>query len=172
MQILGRAKTGRTRISPRLLALGGLVAYLLVLTPAPSQAADLIQVTVTVDRFIEIQSPDGGLFGQTHGNYYGRVNIDDQGFLDSRQLGYGVQLDAGDIQPFWRFTRTVDRSKGTIPVQIEVKDDDSGIPLAVDDVMDLNPTPSIRDLNLTLNLATGTWSGDTPANVGYSDLDP
>src|SRR5207237_3073532 len=81
-----------------------------------AHAANPVQVTVTINRFLELQSPDGGFLGQTHGNFYGYVKIDQgegaasatssDGYQDSRNFGPVFQ-DNGDISPYWRFTATV-----------------------------------------------------------------
>lgn len=136
-------------------------------------AASPVQVTVTVQRFVELQSPDGGLFGQSHGNYYGYVKIDhgegaasptsSDGYQDSRNFA-PVQQDNGDISPFWRFTATVDGGLSNIPIFIQVKDDDTGVAFSVDDVMDLNPQSCNRELHLNFNPQTGDWS-DTDNNI-------
>jgi hypothetical protein len=145
-----------------LLQIAGLVR---VAYAAPSP----IDVTVTILHFKALEDPEGP-FEHSGGEYYGAVNIDNQGFLESRNLGYAEAANNNDIQPFWRFTRTVDRSQGTASVVIQVRDDDTGVPFSVDDVMDLNPTVGIRQLNLTFNLADGTWvDNDTHlVNFGWS----
>ena len=97
----------------------------------PLHAANTTQVTVTILRFKELQDPDSGVLEQSHGEYYGSVNIDNQGYLDGRGLGYAEAHNGADISPYWKFTATVDLSHGpTIPVFIQVKDDDTGVPFS------------------------------------------
>ena len=75
-----------------------------------------------------------------------------------------------DISPFWRFTRTVDQDHGSVPITIQIWDADV-FPAAPDDIIDINPTDGVQELTLSLNLNTGAWSGDVPANVGVSTGD-
>src|SRR5438105_2112923 len=135
-------------------ALAVLLATLSTIGARTAHAANPVQVTLTIQRFVEIQSPDGGLFGQTHGNYYGLVNIDNQGDQDTRSFA-PVQKDNGDISPYWQFRATVDANEGTVPISIQIKDEDTGVPFSVDDVMDINPHSDIRTLRLSFNLQTG-----------------
>jgi uncharacterized repeat protein (TIGR01451 family) len=156
-----------------------MLIVLVNIAPHIVHAASPVQVTVTIQRFVELQNPDGGLFGQSHGNYYGYVKIDNgegaatptssDGYQDSRNFA-PVQQDNGDISPFWRFTATVDGSLSNIPISIQVKDDDTGVALSVDDVMDLNPKSCIRELHLNFNLQTGDWTDadNNVTDVGWS----
>lgn len=54
-----------------------------------------------------------------------------------------------------------------MPVTIQIWDADSSL-AAPDDITDLNPIDGVQELNLTYDLNAGTWNGDTPANVGFS----
>jgi hypothetical protein len=95
------------------LAVVGVVALAAAggLAPRGALAApDPINVTVTIQRFVEIDDPDGGIFNSDHGNYYAIVDIGGTGsYMDSRAT-YPVQGHTPDISPFWRFTRSVDRN--------------------------------------------------------------
>ena len=133
------------------------------LRTSPATAADPVDVTVTIMRFIEVQNPDPGPLQGCCGDYYGRIRIGANAFQDNR----GDQVESADFSPFWRFTRTVDRSLGSIPITIQIWDADSSF-AAPDDIMDLNPIDGVQELTLIYDLNAGTWSGDTPANVGFS----
>jgi uncharacterized repeat protein (TIGR01451 family) len=122
-------------------------------------AAQQVQVTVTVMRVIEVSCDDGG-FTICPDDYYANVNIANQGFEETDN---GQFEDEPDVQPFWRFTRTVDLSVGSIPIEIQIWDDDDA---SADDVLDISATGNTVDL--TLDLATGSWTGDVPQNVGFS----
>ena len=132
---------------------------------AAGASAAQVPVTVTIQRFIEVQDPDPGPGQGCCGDYYGRVSIDGQPFQES-----GHEDDDKDVTPYWRFTRTVDDTQPTIPVTIQVFDDDTALAFP-DDIMDLNPVDGKQQLDLQLNPRTGTWSGDVPANVGFSQGD-
>lgn len=153
-------------------AAAGLAMALVLVSMATiqsAQAANPVQVTFTVLRFRELEDP-AGAFEKDHGTYYGYVNINNQGYKDTRNMGYGEASHNPDIQPYWRFTSTVDAGQGTVPISVQVKDDDTGVPASVDDVMDLNPKSSVRELHLSFNLATGSWTDvdSNITNVGWS----
>jgi uncharacterized repeat protein (TIGR01451 family) len=126
---------------------------------ASPAAAQPVQVTVTIMRVMEV-SCDDGAFTICPDDYYGRVNINGIGFQETDN---GQFEDEPDVQPFWRFTRTVDLSAGSIPIEIEIWDDDNA---SDDDQLDISPVGSALDLVLDLN--TGFWTGDVPQNVGFS----
>ncbi len=139
------------------------------IAPRLAHAANPVQVTVTILRFKQLQDP-AGPFEQANGTYYGFVNIANQGYQDSRSLGYPEADHTPDISPYWQFSAMVDPSLGTIPIFIQVKDDDTGVPFSVDDVMDINPESCVRELHLSFNLNDGTWidTDNNIANVGWS----
>jgi len=130
-----------------------------------SAAAASTNVTVVIERFVEVQNPDPQVGQGCCGDYYGRVQIAGLGFDKTGSID-----DKADVSPYWRFTKSVDDSLGTIPIQIQVWDEDSAL-AAPDDIMDLNPTDGVQTLTVLFNLQTGTWSGDVPANVGFSQGD-
>lgn len=152
-------------VCARLLPL--LVALALVPLVAWPQAASAapVNVTVTILRFIEVQNPDPAPGQGCCGDYYAMVRID--GF--SPQTSPEID-DRADISPYWTFTKGVDTSLGTIPIEIEIWDADS-VFAAPDDIMDLNPIDGVQKLTILFNLQGGTWSGDVPANVGFSQGD-
>jgi hypothetical protein len=149
-----------------------LIIGLLLLFTAPLQfleahaAPDPVNVTVTIMRFIELQDPDPAPF-QGVGDYYAKVRIGSFGFQDSFAL---LVDDDPDISPYWTFTRTVDDSLGTVPIVIQIWDDDIGA-AAPDDIMDLNPTDGVMELVIVFDLVNGTWTGDVPLNQGFSQGD-
>lgn len=138
-----------------------------LLQPDPVRAnPDPVNVTVTILRFIQIQDPDPAPL-QGDGDYYAKVRTDGFGFQSTFDVH---QDDVPDISPYWTFTRTVDSSLGSVPITIQMWDHDSGL-AAPDDVIDLNQNDGVQDLSLSLNLGTGTWSGDVPLNVGFAQGD-
>jgi uncharacterized repeat protein (TIGR01451 family) len=130
---------------------------------APAVAQPILPVTVTVTRFVALQDPDPGP-GQGDGDFFARVRIDGFGAQDSSTIS------GTDIQPFWTFTRNVDAALGTIPITIQIIDDDD-FPAAPDDLMDINPLDNVTTLTLTYNVAAGTWAGDVPANRTFAQGD-
>src|SRR6266567_4266790 len=134
-----------------------LIATLFNTTTRSAHAASPVQVTVSILRFKQLQDP-AGPFEKSNGTYYGYVNVDNQGYQDTRNLGYPEVEHAPDISPYWKFSATVDASEGTIPIAIQVKDDDTGVPFSVDDVMDINPQSCVRELHLNFNLQNGNWN--------------
>jgi uncharacterized repeat protein (TIGR01451 family) len=161
-----RPSGGRT-VRLRLLSL--LLAFALVgpVLAARTQTANAasVSVTVTILRFIELQNPDPAPGQGCCGDYYAKVRIN--GF--SPQTGPEID-DSADISPYWTFTMSVDDSLGTIPVQIEMWDSDTFL-AAPDDIMDLNPIDGVQTLTVLFNVQNGTWSGDVPANMGFSQGD-
>ncbi|MCA1682614.1 MAG: DUF11 domain-containing protein [Actinobacteria bacterium] len=138
-------------------------AGMLALAAKPHSAlAAPVSVSVVIERFVEVQNPDPQVGQGCCGDYYPRVRVD--GFSPETR---GAIDDEPDIKPYWTFTKTVDDAGGPVTIQIEVKDEDSGV-AAPDDIMDLNPIDGVQALTILFDPRTGTWSGDVPANVGFS----
>lgn len=160
---------GATRSSqPRMRAIGRSALALLpalllmaLLAPASLQAFP-VNVTVTVMRVIEVSCDDGG-FTICPDDYYSRVNVANLGFEETDNTQFE---DEPDVSPTnWRFTRTVDSSLGSIPIAIQIWDDDDA---SDDDILDITSSGGDRTLNLTLDLSTGNWTGETAQNLGFS----
>lgn len=164
-----RNPTTTARPSPRLLlfvvATVAVATCMSLLGATRAAAGDPVDVTVDILRFIQVQNPDPGPFQGCCGDYYAEVRI---GAFASQKSG--EIDDQADISPYWRFTRTVDSSLGSVAVNIKIWDADSSV-AAPDDIMDLNPVDGVQDLTLVYNLQTGEWTGDTPTNVGFSQGD-
>lgn len=141
----------------------------------------IVPVTFTIAKLIELVDPDDGKPFSVAGDYYARVQIAGQGFQNSSEVsidpGFGegvIYTEPVTFEPSdWRFTRDVDTSAGVISIDIKLFDaDDPGFPLYDDDdEIDINASPSSKGLTLNLDLATGDWSGDVPANQGFSEGD-
>lgn len=134
----------------------------------------LTPVTVTISRYVELTNPDDYL-GGGFGDYYARVRIDGGAIQESPEIdgnpdfgtGWIIQGDY-TIEPFWKFTADIDPALSpTTVVEIAIADGDPG----PDDHLDINPSPYLADLRLTVNLATGDWSGDVPLDQGFSEGD-
>lgn len=153
--------------------LGAAVAMLLaalVATPfvRPAAAGTPVNVTVTILRFIQIQNPDPGPLQGCCGDPYARVRIGPNPFQDGPHAD--SDDDKADVSPYWTFTQSVDSDLGSVPVTIQILDHDTGL-ASPDDIMDLNPINGVVELNLSVNLATGAWSGDVPLNTGFAQGD-
>jgi len=124
----------------------------------------LVNVTVTIIRFIQVDDPDPAPF-QGDGDYYAKVRI---GSFPEQST---PDVESADFSPYWTFTRQVDQSLGTIPIVIRIYDSD-GWPFEPDDIIDLNPIDAVQELVLSFNLVLGTWTGDVPGpNVGFNQGD-
>ena len=118
-----------------------------------------VTVTVTILRVIETDC-DEGAGEKCPNDLYAKVNIANIGLEQSNRFGDNT----ADVTPYATFSRTVDSDLGTVPIFIQVLDHDD---LSDDDVVDIASGDGY--LNLTLDLNTGSWSGDTPPNVGFSE---
>jgi uncharacterized repeat protein (TIGR01451 family) len=175
--VASRAKFGRgigsKGVTLRLFTAAAVLLSVAVISSRyqPARAAGTpVTITLTIQRFVEIDDPDTGIFEQSHGEYYAIADIGGTGsYQDTRNLGYSEQHNAPDITPYWRFTKTVDSSLGTVPINFQVKDDDTGVPGTTDDVMDINPVSGQREMHISFNLQTGDWTGDNGGvNNGFS----
>jgi uncharacterized repeat protein (TIGR01451 family) len=161
-----RWRMRRARVLPLLLALAvavpaALVA--LVATPrAASAAPQNVTVRVTVDKISAIDCFEGTdpLFGNCLGaaDFYAIVTVD--GNELPRQGPIADQNNA-DPDPDWVFDRSVDVTRGRVPVSIEVRDDDGGLRFG-DDHADIDSTNGGDPFNLDfqVNLAPCAVSGD------------
>lgn len=125
-----------------------------VLGAGPALAAP-VQVTVTILRVTEVTCDEGD-FVPCPDDYFARVNIDNQGYQETDSVD---NPDVPDIQPHWRFTRTVDDSAGQVPIVIQIWDHDDS---SANDHLDVSP--SGNNIDLTLDLASGNWDGDAGPN--------
>jgi hypothetical protein len=124
----------------------------------PAAAVDNRDVTVTILTYQEIKCPDGGLV-PCPGDYYAKVAI---GPHDFHQTPNGPN-DTGLFSPYWRVTKTVDRDVARfIPVRIELWDDDLD-DVNPDEQVDITGGPD-KTLDMTLDLDTGTWTGEAGLN--------
>lgn len=116
-------------------------------------AAATASVTLKITRIVETHCDEGD--GEACPNdYYPKVDVDGQGLDDGKDrfcCAHGTDIKMND----WVFTRTVDTDKGTIPIVIELHDQDD---LSDDDHLDVSPDGG-RSLTINLNLATCSWQG-------------
>jgi uncharacterized repeat protein (TIGR01451 family) len=139
-----------------------LVTPLAVLAVAnTARAAPDVTVTVTILRFEEVNCPDDDVFEPCPGDYYSKVAIHDSGL----QISTRAPDDTAPHNPAgWTFTKTVDQALGTIAIAIELHDHDDEGP---DEWVDI--APGDNTLNLTLDLRTGSWTGDNGTNQNWTE---
>ncbi len=151
-------RTPSRRIAVALTAFLCLVGALLV-APTTANAADPITVSVRILRVAEVSCDEGDLV-PCPDDPYARVSINGQGFDES---DYIDNPDPPDVRPYWNFSRTVAAGTTTVPVVIEIWDDDDS---SADDQLDACD-PGNDDISITLDVATGGWTGDTAPNTGF-----
>ncbi|MFJ9521711.1 CARDB domain-containing protein [Kitasatospora sp. NPDC101801] len=144
----------------------GLISGLLtglLLTPPPATAAPPVPlgltVTVSMDWFERFEVPDGGI--DEEGEFYPEVVIGD----GPVQKGAIVSDDAfhpSSVREHWVFSRHVDLPVGqtSLSLTVGIKDEDGGLGFG-DDRMDISPVNQDVELDLTYNVLTDTWFGDT-----------
>ena len=162
--MLSWARTHRPTAMRSLLAAIATALAMLALSgqPQPATAAgETVDVTVTILTYQEIECPDGELV-PCPGDYYAKVAIGPHDFEPTPQ---GPD-QTGLFSPYWKVTKTVDRSLGSIPVKIELHDDDNIEEINNDDRVDI--APGDDELTLQLDLDTGTWTGDNGVNQTWS----
>lgn len=133
-----------------------LLAFFSCSTPIAS--AQLVPVQFTITRVLETDC-DEGWFEPCPSDFYAKVNIANQGL----ETGPRAPDDTADVSPNWTFTRMVDISAGTIPIDVQIwdHDDESG-----DDLIDISTGD--RTLHLLFAPSTASWSSEVPLNVGSS----
>src|SRR5205823_6375542 len=87
--------------------------------PSPPVPPGMIPVTVKITHLHQIDNPDSSIFPfETDGDYYTKVWIN-----GVEQPGVGAITD-DDFDPGWSFTQNVDAKLASIPVHIEIWDED------------------------------------------------
>jgi len=124
--------------------------------PQPPKPATTIPVTVKITHLLQVTNPDDSILFDTTGDYYTVVYING---IKQRDVG---EITDDDFNPFevgnWSFTQDVDASLSSIPVVIQLFDDDDTFRFE-DDEMDISPLNDNSGLALTVDLTTGRWSG-------------
>lgn len=100
--------------------------------------------------------------GQSWPDFYAKVFINGVETITPR-----ADDDQEKIQPFWVVSTTVDDvATPVVPITIQIWDHDS---TSGDDIADASPQNDHNNLDLSLNLATGAWSGDTATSCVTGD---
>lgn len=175
-----RRRTGATAFLVISIILG--FSFVLPLA-APNAAADPldVKVSLTIERVraldnfgqVTLCPPTGCfLFGIAEAaDFYAVVTLDGEKFDNEAANGAnGPFKDMDDISPNWEFSKTVDISRGEIPVKIEMWDDDSDDILRLpDDQADLDPGLG-RPLDLIVILAPCGVILDVTGACGVSHI--
>jgi uncharacterized repeat protein (TIGR01451 family) len=168
-------------VKKRFLALSLLAALSLLLgsaTPHVRAQATTVPVTVSIYKLIEIDNPDSGKPFSVAGDFYAKVSINGSPYIKSSVASIDPGFLEGVIYSlpvtfklFWTFTVDVDSSLASVPIDIQIWDEDNpGFPLFDDDdQVDVNPAGGKRNINLDFSPQSNTWSGDLPANQTFAE---
>jgi uncharacterized repeat protein (TIGR01451 family) len=135
----------------RLLTLSASAALLVPAFGAPPPAVavpGLVTVRVTIDKVSAIDCFEGTIAGECMGraDFYAVVTIDGAELPQSETID---DENNADPSPDWVFERAIDIARGTIPVSIQVYDEDGGLRYD-DDQADVSPVGGGDDLNIDL----------------------
>ena len=123
----------------------------------PAAAGAPVAVTVTITDIYEVDCDEDPFCGN---DYYVKVF-----FNGDQATSPQADDDLSEVHPYWQLTRTFDSDLGSIPIRIQLWDDDDSP--NDDDLIDIDG-PGDRSLDITVDLNTGTFTGEIPApNVGY-----
>jgi hypothetical protein len=126
---------------------------------APAAAGDQVTVTVTITRLQEM-SCDEGDFVPCPDDPYAIVYID--GVEKPATDHYNNPPSPYDLTPNWTFQQAVDSDKWTVPVAIQIWDDEDS---SGDDLLNACEGADGNDnLDIVVNLATEKWTGETETN--------
>jgi hypothetical protein len=136
----------------------------LMWAPPPSQAANPMQVTVTIHNVWQLDCDDNefislGVFETCGEDYYAKAFFPSGDATSPR-----APDDKTDISPNWQLSGTFDRDGGPFGIRIQLWDHDS---TSGDDLLDI--APGDDNLDITVDPSTGDFSGDVQtANIGWS----
>ena len=106
--------------------------------PAPHQAEEFT-VRLLIERINETECVDDGLFRCGSGaDFYAVITMLDETFDNEDTPESERWSDTDDIRPNWEFSKRVSSELPTIPVTIEIRDEDGGF-RGGDDHVDIKP---------------------------------
>ena len=118
---------------------------------ASAQALPL-DVVVTITHVMEIGDLENPICGEP--DFFSRV------WINNVDKGESPTIDGNpDIYPDWQFTESVNLSDVSVPVKIEVWEDDNGV-CGFDDQGDLDPIEGDGSVDIMVDLAPCLVSGD------------
>ncbi|MCS7158705.1 MAG: hypothetical protein N0A16_13410 [Blastocatellia bacterium] len=142
------------RVSRRVLLATVLLAVALSFKEAyfvpVAQAEPFVTVRVVIERL------EGEEFGENP-DFYAVITIDGEALNNKAENDRWE--DKYNISPNWEFSKRVDLARGSIPITVEIWDED-GFSRFEDDHVDINPNRSKRNLGLTVNLRPCSVAGD------------
>lgn len=147
-----------------LMALFLVVPLTAVVGVRPVAALD-VTVKVTIERIRALDNFGTDVFPED-ADFYAVVNIDGVEFDNKNTPSQDANEDDNDISPNWEFSRAIDVSRGTIPVTIDIFDED-GFLRGDDDHADLDAN-SGRGLELSIPLVPCSVTGDVAGTCGTS----
>jgi hypothetical protein len=144
---------------------GGILALGVLLLPASEASAQDIDVTVRVT-ITEVQALED-FEGGGDADWYAFVTIDghEEGNEDTPETE--AVEDTDHVFVNWQFDRAVDLAKGSVPVMIEIRDEDGFLRLG-DDLADVDPDVDAVFVDFSVDLATCTVSGEVNGTCGQS----
>lgn len=119
--------------------------------------ANPVKVKTIIERVRGLDNMEGPFGGDP--DFYAVVSVDGQEFDNKAN----AIEDNNDIRPNWEFSKTVDFNKGSIPITIDIYDEDGGL-RGDDDHVDVKPG-SGRKLRLSLDMSA-CLTGSTSAVSG------
>lgn len=136
-----------------------LCSSLIVSQHAYAQVAPKFLVRVVIELVRALDGFEGFLGGDA--DFYSVVTIDGQRFPRQGPIG-----NRNVISPNWRFEKMVDRVTGSVPVVIQIWDDDGGLRFG-DDQADITANRG-SDLDLEVELLPCRVSGDITGDCGIT----
>jgi len=140
----------------RVLRSAALVALILGVS-ARAYAAPVVSIKVTLERIRALDGFEG--FPGGDADFYACVKIAGIEQCNEDTPAQEENEDDDDISPGWEFSnREVDSGAGTVPIEIEIRDEDGGFRLG-DDQADVNPGGG-RTLAFNVDIASCALSGN------------
>ncbi|MGD9672076.1 MAG: hypothetical protein AB7U98_01200 [Candidatus Nitrosocosmicus sp.] len=115
-------------------------------------------IKVTICRVNELWYPDNDLIFATPGDYFANVKIGNQPFVKTPTIDTPQIFDTPySITPNWVVRQTIDYTSGTVPIKLQIGDEDFG----PDDGIDIDPNTG--DITIDLEFDPNKpwiWQGD------------
>lgn len=155
---IGPAEPYGMRRILRFLIVSALVTVALVAVPTTANAETSVRLRLTIDLVKQHENPDSD---GASGNYYPKIFFGTDAPQD-RSPVESAEFHPNTFEPPWVFTyvASVAPSQHTVRVRVELWDEDGGLS-GEDDQLDIDPTNRSLDLDLTYQLTTDTWTGES-----------
>jgi hypothetical protein len=122
-------------------------------------------------QILETEDPEGNFDVGSPADFYATIKIGSSAAVETSHESFPPEFGTGFIFPWvvnptdWVTSEWVDVSGGGVPVEIKVRDEDSGLPFDDDDVVDVKPG-SGETLDFVVDPVSGAISGDVTGTVG------